>query len=66
MTEITFQVTQPQDLALLLQLAQRLGIPYAQKTSKAKRASTTKSGRNPLSTALREKQLELMRQAAQY
>lgn len=37
MVEVTLNVSQPQDLALLLQLAQRLGIPYTQKERKTRK-----------------------------
>lgn len=65
MTEVTFQVAQPQDLALLLQLAQRLGIPYVQKPPKAKLAATSKvKEKTPSVQALRSQRLALLRQAA--
>ncbi len=65
MTELAFQVAQPQDLALLLQLAQRLGIPYVQKPPSAKLATPNKVKDKTLSAqALRSQQLALLRQAA--
>lgn len=60
MVRVTLNITQPQDLALLLQLVQRLGIPYTQQPLKSKVVNKAKSS----DKVLRDKQLALMRQAA--
>ena len=65
MVRVTLNITQPQDLALLLQLVQRLGITYTQEPLKTKVGVTDKVKNQIELTAksLRDKQLALMRQA---
>jgi hypothetical protein len=49
MTEVTFQVARPQDLASLLQLAQQLGISYVpspQKTKIVRKRKVSKGHQN--------------------
>ncbi len=43
MTEVTFQFSRQSDLELMLQLAQRLGIPYSGILPKKKQPKKTKS-----------------------
>jgi hypothetical protein len=59
-TELVFKVSQEQDLALLLQLAQRLGIPFAQREARKQLAQ-------PKSDTIRqqlENKIEKMRRAS--
>jgi len=60
MTELIFKVSHAKDLALLLQLAKRLGIPFAQRESKVQAAQTTSDISEPQS----ENKNEIMRKAS--
>lgn len=50
MTEVILQVTHPEDIALLIQLAERLGIPYTMREVPEKKSLAHKPETPPQTT----------------